>query len=101
MLEGFEESRLPLFTQKEIEYIRGTHDNIFCLNHYSTKMAADKAQDPIDTPSFEKDMNVNSYFDPSWPSTSSPLFKVRSINSYGSKNLIKTCRLCLGDSEVY
>ncbi|KAF2883294.1 hypothetical protein ILUMI_22883 [Ignelater luminosus] len=83
--EGLEESRLPLFTQKEIEYIRGTHDNIFCIAHYTTKLATTKAEDPIGSPSFEKDMNVHSYFDPSWPPTAFPVFR---IVPWGIKKLV-------------
>lgn len=37
--EGFTESRLPEFTQSEIQHIKGTAD-FFGLNHYTTRYAS-------------------------------------------------------------
>lgn len=36
--EGFTESRLPEFTDEDVEWIKGTYD-FFGLNHYTTKYA--------------------------------------------------------------
>uniref|UniRef100_A0AAR5P464 Cytosolic beta-glucosidase n=1 Tax=Dendroctonus ponderosae TaxID=77166 RepID=A0AAR5P464_DENPD len=70
-LEGYSSSRLPPFTDEEIEYIKGTFD-FFCLNSYSTYLIEhinnwDEMIDPNGA-SFDLDAGVSYSFDPSWPS---------------------------------
>nr|AEE61395.1 unknown [Dendroctonus ponderosae] len=70
-LEGYSSSRLPSFTDEEIEYIKGTFD-FFCLNSYSTYLIEhinnwDEMIDPNGA-SFDLDAGVSYSFDPSWPS---------------------------------
>ncbi|XP_069695510.1 myrosinase 1-like [Periplaneta americana] len=67
--QGFTSSRLPTFTQEEIEYIRGTHD-FFGLNHYSTYLGS-PFDDSGNPPAFYKDMGTSTTQDPSWPGSAS------------------------------
>uniref|UniRef100_A0A672YG48 Cytosolic beta-glucosidase n=1 Tax=Sphaeramia orbicularis TaxID=375764 RepID=A0A672YG48_9TELE len=43
-LQGLSESRLPVFSDEEKRFIQGTAD-MFCLNHYTTKIAKDEEKD--------------------------------------------------------
>ncbi|XP_025830222.1 myrosinase 1-like [Agrilus planipennis] len=68
-LEGYNSSRLPQFTSKEIEYIKGTSD-FFGLNHYTSVMGAEL---PFVIPaalgtSFAYDLNLTYFYNTSWPS---------------------------------
>ncbi|XP_066152271.1 myrosinase 1-like isoform X2 [Euwallacea fornicatus] len=57
-LEGFQRSRLPEFTQEEIDYINGTHD-FFGLNTYSVNQVTYVPDRPIAQPSYLLDQSVN------------------------------------------
>uniref|UniRef100_A0A0K8TCE1 Myrosinase 1 n=1 Tax=Lygus hesperus TaxID=30085 RepID=A0A0K8TCE1_LYGHE len=76
-LEGRNASRLPPFTQDEIDEIRGTAD-FYGLNHYTTNLAADgvdqSSSDP--NPSSASDTGFISSADPSWPDGAASWFKV-------------------------
>ncbi|KAJ8973917.1 hypothetical protein NQ317_000462 [Molorchus minor] len=67
--ENFTESRLPEFTDEEIEYIKGTYDFVG-LNSYSTELIRDVNEEGFGEPSFDKDLRVQSLTDPSWNTTS-------------------------------
>ncbi|KAL1512858.1 hypothetical protein ABEB36_002371 [Hypothenemus hampei] len=54
--EGFARSRLPQFTQEEIDYINGTHD-FFALNTYKTYVA-ENTEYNITDPSYWFDVGV-------------------------------------------
>ncbi|CAG9765657.1 unnamed protein product [Ceutorhynchus assimilis] len=69
-LEGLGFSRLPEFTQKEIDYINGTHDYIG-LNIYTGKLVEYLPDYEIGTPNYNFDNGNNVYCDPSWPASSS------------------------------
>ncbi|XP_030767112.1 myrosinase 1-like [Sitophilus oryzae] len=58
-LENLARSRLPAFTQDEIEYINGTHD-FFALNTYYSNAVRYEDDEPIGTPSYSKDLSVGS-----------------------------------------
>lgn len=74
--EGYPRSRLPVFTQKEIEYISGTGDFIG-VNSYSTNLVKAIDEPAFDgEPSLQKDKGVESYQDPEWPSSDMPWLKV-------------------------
>ncbi|ERL86195.1 hypothetical protein D910_03607 [Dendroctonus ponderosae] len=60
-LEGFARSRLPVFTQEEIEYINGTSD-FFGLNSYKVYDVSN-SESPIGSPSYRLDMGAT------WDST--------------------------------
>lgn len=66
MLEGFETSRLPVFSDEEILFIKGTYD-FMAVNYYSSDMAEAKPEDEIGDPSFDSDISVTSYRESSWP----------------------------------
>ncbi|XP_060535621.1 myrosinase 1-like [Cylas formicarius] len=67
-LEGYYRSRLPEFTQEEIDYIKGTSD-YFGFNHYSTELVtfAYNVTNVTKYPSFDADRGVLRTADPSWP----------------------------------
>ncbi|XP_045536187.1 lactase-phlorizin hydrolase [Papilio machaon] len=65
--QGFYRSRLPEFTEEEIDYVRGTSD-YFGLNHYLTYYVY-RNQSLInyyESPSFEEDMGVITYIYDEW-----------------------------------
>lgn len=64
--EGFMRSRLPILSQAEIEFIKGTYD-FLGLNMYTTYLVKDAPEDNSATPSKDKDRRVILYKDPEWP----------------------------------
>lgn len=74
--EGFTESRLPEFTQAEIQNIKGTYD-FFGLNHYTTKYAQAKEY-PIDPsePHWTYDTGAYLFQDDAWNYTGSEWCRV-------------------------
>lgn len=68
-LEGFAQSRLPQFTQEQIDYINGTAD-FFGLNTYGTNLIShlNKPNENIGVPNYGLDKGTSSSVDPSWPS---------------------------------
>lgn len=62
--EGESQSRLPAFSEEEIEYVRGTSD-FFGLNYYTSRYVVE-ADLPIDISIF-KDAGVFDYPDETWP----------------------------------
>ncbi|XP_066253619.1 myrosinase 1-like [Euwallacea similis] len=65
-LEGLSFSRLPEFTQEEIDYINGTYD-YYSLNMYTSNVVEYADDGDIDTPSIWLDQGTVTSFDPSWP----------------------------------
>jgi beta-glucosidase/6-phospho-beta-glucosidase/beta-galactosidase len=97
MEQGFRSSRLPEFTQEEIEYIRGSYD-FFGLNHYSSAMMKARTNEVIDRiPSHEDDRDVIQYYDPAWPDTIAPWFK---IVPWGLTKLLGWIRRTYGNPEL-
>ncbi|KAK9888323.1 hypothetical protein WA026_000581 [Henosepilachna vigintioctopunctata] len=71
--EGFPKSRLPKFTESEIEMIRGSYD-FLGLNHYSTSLA--EPSQNFNQPSQNYDTGVQDSGDPEWEvSKTSPWLK--------------------------
>ncbi|XP_063932811.1 myrosinase 1-like isoform X1 [Zophobas morio] len=68
--EGFTQSRLPQFTDEEVESIKGTYDYIG-LNHYSTSLIKWREDIEIGEPSSSKDMSVQESIDFSWETSAS------------------------------
>ncbi|XP_064613344.1 lactase/phlorizin hydrolase-like [Liolophura sinensis] len=62
--QGYQESRLPVFSDKDIQRNRGSGDFIG-INHYSTQLVSDKKR-PLYPVSYENDQDVEITFDPSW-----------------------------------
>ncbi|XP_063932893.1 myrosinase 1-like [Zophobas morio] len=73
--EGFSKSRLPEFTTDEIEYIKGTYD-FLSLNTYSTYLVNWTEEYPIGNPSWDADISVTTYQDPSWIGSTSPTLDI-------------------------
>ncbi|CAG9765665.1 unnamed protein product [Ceutorhynchus assimilis] len=57
-LEGLSRSRLPSFTQEEIEYINGTHD-FFAINTYGVYQVKYAPEPAISYPSYTFDLGVD------------------------------------------
>lgn len=66
-LQQLSSSRLPVFTEEERDYIRGTAD-VFCLNFYSSKMIKHKTT-RLKPFSYESDQECVLERDPSWPTS--------------------------------
>lgn len=73
--EGFAQSRLPAFTQEEVDYIKGTYD-FFSLNTYTTSLSQWSDDYPIGNPGYDADISVTTYQDGSWNSSASDWLKV-------------------------
>lgn len=65
--QGLSISRLPEFTQDEIDFIKGAFD-FFGFNHYSSRLVQNRDfATNNDVISFDDDVNVIISSDPSWP----------------------------------
>lgn len=76
--QGFVRSRLPTFTQEEIERIRGTSD-FFGVNSYTTVLVTRNDRNnsaDFAIPSFQHDMGVIESQDESWPRSGSIWLRV-------------------------
>lgn len=76
--QGFSKSRLPKFTQAEIERIRGTAD-FFGINSYTTNYVDnnDKGNPGnFSIPSFYDDAGFYERQDPTWPTSGSDWLRV-------------------------
>ncbi|KAF2903160.1 hypothetical protein ILUMI_03030 [Ignelater luminosus] len=94
--EGFPRSRLPEFTQQEINFIKGTSD-FFGLNHYTTVLVKDKKADPIGDPSQDKDTRVETFQDPNWLTGSFSYF--RSV-PWGLRKALNYIKHNYGNPEI-
>ena len=73
--QGFETSRLPKFTEEEIEYIKGTHDYL-AINAYTTAYAQAKEETDPSVISYESDLNVDTFIDETWEQSASSWLRV-------------------------
>lgn len=65
MLEGRLRSRLPTFSNKWIDTIRGTYD-FLGLNYYSSRYVEMNQQPMGPNPSLYRDLDLNVQTDPNW-----------------------------------
>lgn len=77
-LEGFLPSRLPEFTQEEINYIKGTSD-FFGINHYSSEMIKDVPDDSIGEPNYYSDKGGATYTNEAWDQSISTILHVSAL----------------------
>lgn len=73
--QGFPRSRLPSFTPEEIDMIKGSYD-FMGLNHYTTWMVKKGSRQLRTHPSFEDDVNVQTYQKNEWPRSNSTWLRV-------------------------
>jgi beta-glucosidase/6-phospho-beta-glucosidase/beta-galactosidase len=76
--QGFSKSRLPHFTEREVERIRGTSD-FFGINSYTTILVKKNGRNntaghPI--PSFQHDMGTIETINEDWPKSGSVWLRV-------------------------
>ncbi|XP_055536574.1 myrosinase 1-like [Wyeomyia smithii] len=84
MEQGFAQSRLPQFTDQEIEKLKGSAD-FFGLNHYTTSIVyKNDADNSVNfrVPSYDHDRNTVGYQDPDWPDSGSDWLKVNPQGLY-------------------
>lgn len=88
--QGFPRSRLPKFTDAEIERVRGTYD-FMGLNFYSTNLVEDSHEGyDIDTIHFNNDAQVKESKDPKWPTSAAEWLTVSEhVNNIRIDNLLK------------
>lgn len=76
--QGFTKSRLPTFTQAEIERIKNTSD-FFGINSYTSNLVTKNDRNNsggFEIPSFQHDVGVIETQDPAWPGSASVWLKV-------------------------
>ncbi|XP_070575582.1 cytosolic beta-glucosidase-like [Ptychodera flava] len=64
--QNLPDSRLPLFTNDEVEYVKETSD-FFGLNHYTSRLVNNDTNDELNPPSWDKDCGVNRFTGENWP----------------------------------
>lgn len=79
--EGFMNSRLPILSPSEVEYIKGTYD-FLGLNMYTTFLVKDAHESNSTIPSRNKDMRVILYKDPAWPTTNAEWLTVSTLRYF-------------------
>lgn len=96
--QGYPRSRLPEFTQQEIDYIKGTSD-FFGLNHYTTRRVYRNASvdSMYNKPSFYDDVGTGDFRDPDWPGAKSTWLKVV---PWGFRNILNFIKERYNSPEV-
>ncbi|NXA74906.1 LPH hydrolase, partial [Thryothorus ludovicianus] len=95
-LQNLLESRLPVLTAEEQEYIRGTAD-VFCFNTYSSKIVSHSTT-RLRPFSYEYDKEVSVTVDSSWPS--SALTDHRAV-AWGMRRLLNWIKEEYGNPPIY
>ncbi|GBP05955.1 Myrosinase 1 [Eumeta japonica] len=97
--QGFPRSRLPEFTQEEIEYVRGSSD-FFGLNHYTTYLVYrnESVYGVHPVPSFYDDIDTGNYQDPEWEAGESQSVKIVPLGFY---KLLTEIRESYNNPPVY
>ncbi|XP_068894407.1 myrosinase 1-like [Tenebrio molitor] len=73
--QGYETSRLPKFTDEEIEYIKGTHDFV-ALNFYTANYAQAIEESDINNVGYYTDLNIKQFADEDWEESASSWLRV-------------------------
>lgn len=95
--QGFKRSRLPTFTQAEINSIRGSAD-FLGLNHYGSVHCIQLAnQNDYETPSHIVDTNAECYPNEDWEETAAPWYVV---HAGGLRSILNWIRTNYGNPEV-
>ncbi|ENN83222.1 hypothetical protein YQE_00419, partial [Dendroctonus ponderosae] len=88
-LQGFNQSRLPVFTDEEKEELKA-------VNMYTTVLATDMEEAPIEEIGLGSDFRVHTYQPDDWEKTASSWFKVV---SWGACHLVRWIRDTYGDDK--
>lgn len=97
LTEGYRRSRLPAFSEREVEFVRGTQD-FMGLNHYTTRLVSDNEYPDDAATSHAKDVGVRFEYDPSWKNSSASWLKVV---PWGFRKLLNWIRLEYGNPLIY
>ncbi|XP_063708613.1 myrosinase 1-like [Culicoides brevitarsis] len=84
--QGFTESRLPTFTEAEIDRIVNTSDYFSICSYTGNLVTIAKPNNTYKVPSFLHDMNIGRTIDPNWPTSGSDWLRVYPKGFY---NLLK------------
>lgn len=93
--DGYPRSRLPKFSKKWIEYIRGTSD-YFGLNHYTTLLVEPGPREKEDL--YFMDSGLMASIDPSWPQSASDWLRV---TPFGFGDLLRKIKDEYNNPPVY
>nr|AEE61793.1 unknown [Dendroctonus ponderosae] len=94
-LQGFNQSRLPVFTDEEKEELKGSYD-FLAVNMYTTVLATDMEEAPIEEIGLGSDFRVHTYQPDDWEKTASSWFKVV---PWGARHLVRWIRDTYGDDK--
>ncbi|XP_061162615.1 uncharacterized protein LOC133171833 [Saccostrea echinata] len=92
--QNLSKSRLPVFSEKEKEFIRGTYDFIG-MNFYSSSIGTHKV---TTDQSYNGDQDVEKYQDPSWLGSGSSWLKVTPV---GIRRMLNWVKYTYGDIPIY
>ncbi|XP_025830262.1 myrosinase 1-like [Agrilus planipennis] len=95
-LQGYKRSRLPEFTQEEIDSIKGTSD-FLGLNHYTSYFVTDAKINNLDT-HFSSDHQVQANAKISWGSAAAPWIKVV---PWGFRKILNWLQNTYNPSEIH
>ncbi|XP_065223653.1 myrosinase 1-like [Planococcus citri] len=100
--EGRKRSKLPAFTNEEIQSLKGAND-FFALMNYTTQLCTPKFSQYTNaltkpTGSFHDDINATYSSDPQWPSSTTPWLKVV---PYGLRELLKYVKNTCNNPPVF
>ncbi|KAJ8351664.1 hypothetical protein SKAU_G00231400 [Synaphobranchus kaupii] len=95
-LQGLPQSRLPVFTEQEKAYIRGTAD-IFCINAYTTKIVRHITL-RLNPPSYENDRDLGEVEESGSPGTA--INGQRAV-AWGLRRLLNWIKEEYGNPEIY
>ncbi|KAH0621363.1 hypothetical protein JD844_022550 [Phrynosoma platyrhinos] len=95
-LQKLPSSRLPVFTEEERQYIRGTAD-VFCLNYYTAKIIKHKTT-KLRPYSYQDDQESLLETDPSWPT--SAMDNMRAV-PWGLRRLLNWIKEEYGNPPIY
>uniref|UniRef100_A0ACB8G1J9 Uncharacterized protein n=1 Tax=Sphaerodactylus townsendi TaxID=933632 RepID=A0ACB8G1J9_9SAUR len=95
-LQKLSSSRLPVFTEEEKQYIRGTAD-VFCLNYYTSKIIKHRTT-RLNPYSYEHDQECELENDPSWPTSA---IEGQQAVSWGLRRLLNWIKEEYGNPPIY
>ncbi|CAH0564482.1 unnamed protein product [Brassicogethes aeneus] len=95
--QGFPKSRLPKFTEKEIDYIKGTTD-FLGLNTYTSFLTNSEEFYDYKMVGFENDIGFQISHDPAWEATAQPQFK---IVPWGTRQMLKWIKETYDSPEIF